>query len=147
VDSSRSAWRPSAPAEVEIQRLGDRLDGIEEQVAALGKELRTRRLVVTAEDGSERLVVELVAGVLELRAELPPAASAAAAAPGARSRRSAVLIFANPGQADLAGGVGLQVWGGGDLVRDLSWWEDEHRPSTDQPAPAPYSDPSGSEMP
>ncbi len=169
MDNTQSVREPASTDDAEVKRLHKRLSAVEERLASLSSELRTRRLVVTGEDGSARLVAEVVANVLELRAELqaelpgpsgqPPDGCPAGAdgggahpATGQRCSRGTVLIFANPGQADLAHGVGLQVWGDGDLVRELSWWADESASRQDQPAPAPSPAPSslpapGSEIP
>jgi hypothetical protein len=90
-----------------------RLARVEEAIESMGREVRTRRLVVHDDTGSPRIIAEVLNGVAELRVELGP--SPAGAGP-------AVLVFA----ADGAGGdlglgpaVGVHVWADGDAVVEL----------------------------
>ncbi len=85
-------------------------------LADLRLEVRTDRLVVLDREQRERLVAEVVDGVIELRLELPPVR---------QGRRTALLGFAAQRRDQLCSGIGLQVWAEGELVTELCWWEDE----------------------
>lgn len=111
-----------------IAAIEQRLEALEDTVSLLSDEIRTRRLVVLdPETGVERVVAETVRGVPELRLEMPgqrgPGAPLDTRTNGTRGR-TAVLLFAVPGEHGLAAGLGLQLWWDGDLVRELSWWSD-----------------------
>ena len=110
---------PSIEGVTGLRELRARLAELESKVAQLTDELRTGRLVVLDERERERLVAEVVDGVLELRLELPPAP------PG---RRSALLAFTSPGCEPFGSGLGLQLWADGELVDELCWWADGERP-------------------
>jgi hypothetical protein len=93
-----------------------RVDALEREIAAMRLQVRTGRLVVVDEAGRERLVAGLVGPAIELR--LPLAASTP-------SRITEVVLFAVEGRDGLAGGVGVQLWGDGTVVRELTLWQDE----------------------
>ncbi|HET9731064.1 MAG TPA: hypothetical protein VFP54_00170 [Acidimicrobiales bacterium] len=99
---------------------------LEARLAALSRqvqtaELRARRLTLVDEAGRERLVAEMVGTVAELRFDLP------GLPPG---RRTSLLLFAVPDQPDWCAGLGVQLWVDGNLVDELTWWQDQHhRPS------------------
>ncbi len=103
-----------------------RVTALEARLAALSRELqtgevRTRRLTLVDEDGRERLVAEMVGSVAELRFDLP------GLPPG---RRTSLLLFAVPEQLDWCAGLGVQLWVDGNLVDELTWWQDQdHHPS------------------
>lgn len=97
-----------------------RLAALEEAVAGLGEEVRTRRLVVEGGSGQPRLVGELSRGTVELRLE------GSAGGPGPRP---AVVLFATPAgdtpaghEAGLGPAVGLQLWAEGDAIAELDAW-------------------------
>ncbi len=110
---------PSSEAATELSELRARVAELESHLGRLTAELRTGRLVVFDDRERERLVAEVVDGVLELRLELPPAP------PG---RRSALLAFTSPGREPFGSGLGLQLWADGELVDELCWWADGDRP-------------------
>lgn len=93
----------------------ERLEALEERIASLDGEVRTRRLALVGDGGHERLVAEIVAGVTELRLDLPDRP------PGGRT---SLLVFAVPDQPDWCAGLGVQLWVDGDLVDELTWWAD-----------------------
>lgn len=124
-----------------------RLAALEEAVATMATEIRTRRLVVSAGRGAPRVVAEVARSTAELRLELPtgrdeaPAAAvlfataaqeptdtgrgggAGDAAPHGSARD------ADPRDADLddvglGPGVGLQLWAEGNAVAELDAWPD-----------------------
>lgn len=97
--------------------LEGRLERLEAAQAALGAEIRTRRLVVTDGEGTDRIVGEVVGTTAELRLGLPGSPE---------GRRTSVLVFANPGDKAVAlgCGVGLQVWLEGDVVHELAAWRE-----------------------
>lgn len=103
-----------------LQDLADRVALLEARVRDLALEINTARLVVAHPDRRDlpRLVADTDSGGLELRIDLP------ASMPG---RTTGVVLFALRGQADLAGGVGLQIWADGNVVEDLTWWTDQER--------------------
>ncbi|HVX22752.1 MAG TPA: hypothetical protein VHB02_15495 [Acidimicrobiales bacterium] len=95
----------------------ERLRRLEAFMLRSGTEVRTRRLVVTDDDGRERIVGEVVGTTAELRVDLPE---------GMTDGRSSVLCFANPGDPDLqlGWGLGVQLWVEGDIVDQMTdWWE------------------------
>ena len=92
-----------------------RLTALEARIADLAQEIRTGRLVINDQDRQERLVAELVDGVMELRLNLP-------ARPA--GRHTGVLVFAVPEQADWCAGIGVQLWANGNTVGELTWWAD-----------------------
>ncbi|MBV9659895.1 MAG: hypothetical protein JO337_01920 [Acidimicrobiales bacterium] len=99
--------------------LQERVEALEARLAALDATMETRRLAVVDDQGHERLVAELVDGVAELRFDLP------GPPPG---RRTSLLLFAVPRQPDWCAGLGVQLWVEGNLVEEMTWWEDqEHR--------------------
>ncbi|MGH9090123.1 MAG: hypothetical protein ACRDZR_01880 [Acidimicrobiales bacterium] len=123
-----------------------RMAALEEAVAAMATEVRTRRLVVSAGPGTPRVVAEVVRDTAELRVELPPDGDGAGAAtvlfasgavpvaePG--HERAGPAGVRPPGQATgdgsadaggsgLGPGVGLQLWAEGDAVAELDAWPD-----------------------
>ena len=96
--------------------LVERLDALEREVASLRQQVQTERLVVVDGAGRERLVAAVVGPAIELRMPLSDSV------PG---RTTGVLVFAVDGRDGLPGGVGVQLWGDGSLVRELTLWEDE----------------------
>lgn len=98
----------------------DRLVHLEEAVAALARELTTRRLVVVDEQGRPRITAEVAGEVAELRVEL------AGTAPG---HGTAVVCFAAPEDpaTGLSAGVGLQCWENGECVDELTVYDDRPR--------------------
>lgn len=112
--------RPGAPGE--DGKTEQRLAALEQAVAALGGELRTRRLVVAAGDRGPRIVCEVARGTAEVRVEAP--------APG-DDGTPAVVLFATEGTVGMGGDgswldptVGLQLWAEGDAVGELDAWPD-----------------------
>ena len=121
-----------------------RLAALEEAVAAMATEVRTRRLVVSAGPGMPRVVAEVVRGTAELRVELPPGGDgvraatvlfASAAVPAAEPGRgragaagarplgkAAGVAPPDAGDTGLGPGVGLQLWAEGDAVAELDAW-------------------------
>jgi hypothetical protein len=95
--------------------LDARIGALERALAQLSLELRTRRLVVLDEHGSERIVGEIVAGHCELRLDLPGESA---------TPRSSLLVYSSPERHELGEGVGLQLWAGGDTVWDLAVWRE-----------------------
>jgi len=95
----------------------DRLAGLEAAVAAMAAEIHTKRLVVMDDDGRDRIVAEVAGTVAEVRLDLPA---------GDRHPAMSVLVFANPGDADLdlGPGVGVQLWVDGEEVTRLVAWSD-----------------------
>lgn len=94
-----------------------RVERLEAAMADLGKEVMTRRLVVTG-DGGERIVGEVVGTTAELRMDV--------AGPHG-SRDLSVLVFASAAdqECDLGPGGGVQIWSAGDVVHELAVWRDE----------------------
>jgi hypothetical protein len=91
-----------------------RLARLEEALEALGREVRTRRLVVLDGAGSPRIIAEVADGVAEVRVELGPSPAGA---------RPAVLVFAADGTVGGLGldpAVGVQLWADGDGVVELA---------------------------
>ena len=87
---------------------------VEEAVEALGREVRTRRLVILDGAGAPRITGEVAGGVAELRVELEPSAAGAT---------TAVLVFAADGTGGGLGfdpAIGVQLWVGGDGVVELT---------------------------
>jgi hypothetical protein len=121
-DDAVGGGPPDAPARVPA--LEARLAALEARLAALADEVRTRRVALVGDGDQERLVAEVVAGVTELRLDLP------GCPPG---RRTSLLVFAAPEQPDWCAGLGVQLWVGGNLVDELSWWEDQEKSSVAWP--------------
>jgi hypothetical protein len=114
--------------DITIRELQRRLEALEQALVELGNQVTTRRIAVL--DGDvERLVAETVEGVFELRLELPRTRRSSSASRRndrtAGRNRSAVLVFTAAGESDLAAGLGVQLWARGNLVSELTWWEDE----------------------
>lgn len=116
--AERKNGAPMAERDDSAGRVEERLKRLKEAVAALSTEVRTRRLVVTDDEGRDRIVGEVVDGVTELRLDLPGRAA---------GRGTAVLVFANPGSERLGPGIGVQLWHEGDCVDELSVWPDRGR--------------------
>lgn len=97
-----------------------RLAALEEAIAALGDEVRTRRLVIARGDAGPRIVGEVGRGTAELRLET---------ADGTRPRPAAVLYASSaprgPSLDALGPAVGLQLWADGDAVVELDAWRDD----------------------
>lgn len=87
---------------------------LEAALAALGLELRTRRLVVLDSAQRPRITAEVIDGVAELRVELRPSPTSAT---------PAVLAFAAPGDAPGGAGldpaIGVQLWADGEGLVEL----------------------------
>ena len=91
-----------------------RLARMEEAVEALGREVRTRRLVVVDGAGSPRIIAAVADGVAELRVELGPSPA---------GPRPAVLVFAADGTSGglgLGPAIGVHLWADGDGVVELA---------------------------
>lgn len=102
-----------------VRALAVRVRKLEMAIEGLGLEVRTLRLVVINSRGVERIVGEVVpGGTAELRMDLPDSP------PG---ERTAVMVFANPGDAanELPAGVGVHLWVDGDAAKALDVWVDE----------------------
>ena len=99
----------------QTEDMAARLARVEAALSDLGHEVRTRRLVIVDDDGQERIVGEVVRGTAELSIDLPGQP---------HGRRSSVLVFANPGDEELAlpPGLGVQLWVEGDAVDELGTW-------------------------
>lgn len=113
---------------ITLRELQRRLESLEQAFAELSDQVTTRRIAVL--DGDvERLVAETVQGAFELRLELPaPSPSSGAASRSddpSDANRTSVLVFTAAGGADLPAGLGLQLWARGNVVRELTWWDDE----------------------
>jgi hypothetical protein len=81
-------------------------------------EVRTRRLVVTDDGGSPRIVGEVTeAGVAEFRLQLSHDAG----------DHASVLLFANPGDGREGPTLGLQLWAGGDSLAEMNLWREGNR--------------------
>lgn len=105
-----------------------RLRAVEEAVASLAAEVRTRRLAVCDGNGQERIVAEVLAGQAQLRLSfvgpaVGPAPTAGAAVPPVPTTAS-VLVFACPPHEDLGPLAGVQVWADGDAVAAVEAWQD-----------------------
>lgn len=81
---------------------------------ALGREVRTRRLVVTDDADQPRIVAEVTGSAVELRLQV--------GGEPARSDTVSVLLFAvdTPPGLDLAAGAGIQLWRAGCVVAGLT---------------------------
>jgi hypothetical protein len=124
-----------------------RLAALEEAVATMATEIRTRRLVVSAGRDAPRVVAEVARSTAELRLELPagrdgPPAAAVLFATASREPAGTGCSGgagdvaphgsaqdADPRDADLddvglGPGVGLQLWAEGDAVAELDAWPD-----------------------
>lgn len=95
---------------------------VETRLAALGDELRSRRIVVHDDEGRDRIVGEVVANTAELRVEL-------GSGPG---ERSAVVIVASslvagrgPEDDGMGPAVALQLWTKGQAAIELDAWPGE----------------------
>jgi hypothetical protein len=91
-----------------------RLARLEEALEALGREVRTRRLIVLDDARGPRIIGEVADGVAEVRVELGP--SPAGASPS-------VLVFAADGTGGGLGldpAVGVQLWADGGGVIELT---------------------------
>lgn len=88
-----------------------RLDALESSLDRLRQEVRTSRLAVLDRHGAERLVAQVVDGVLELHLPLPGAGES-----------DGLLLFSSAPTDELPPGCGLQIWSGGDAVRAVDWW-------------------------
>jgi hypothetical protein len=91
-----------------------RLARLEGALEALGRELRTQRLVVVDAGGTPRIAAEVVDGVAELRVEVERPLGAST---------TAVLVFAagrgQPGEAILDPAIGVQLWTDGNALVEL----------------------------
>jgi hypothetical protein len=99
--------------------LADRMQQMEERVAGMGEEVRTRRLVVIDRQDDERIVGEVGPdGTSELRLDLPGRP---------RGKRTSVMLFGNPGTElfDLPPGVGIHLWLDGEPVEEFDIWLDD----------------------
>jgi hypothetical protein len=99
--------------------LAGRMRQMEERVAGMGEEVRTRRLVVIDRQDDERIVGEVGSdGTAELRLDLPGRP---------RGKRTSVMLFANPGAElfDLPPGVGIHLWLDGEPVEEFDIWLDD----------------------
>jgi len=108
------------PHETNTDDLETRVTALEVQINQLRQEVHTARLVITDDQGLERLVAERCNGAMELWIELPS---------GTAGHRTGVLLFGIAGQEDLCAGIGVQLWAHGSVVRELTWWADESAPS------------------
>lgn len=91
-----------------------RLARVEAAVEALGREVRTQRLVVDDGAGAPRVIAEVVDGVAEVRVELGPSPAGS---------RPAVLVFAADGTGGGLGldpAIGVHLWADGDGVVELA---------------------------
>ena len=91
------------------------------------REVRTRRLVVTDDSGSARVVVEVTGGTAELRMAVEQDRRRAGHSRG----RTAVVLHAGvdaggsrPQEAALGALMGLQLWADGDAIAELDAWPD-----------------------
>jgi hypothetical protein len=99
---------------------GDPTPSVEDRLAALEAvvgtgEVRTRRLVVTDDDGQRRIVAEVVHGHADLRVQMADAA---------RGEGSMVMLSAgsDPGLGPM---VGVHLWAEGNRVAGFSAWRDD----------------------
>lgn len=106
-----------APVEA-IARLSATVDELSARVELLARELRTERVAVVDRDRRERLVAEVVDGVVELRLS---------SGADERKPRVELLCFAASHGGELAGGIGVQLWVDGEAVRELTWWADDEQ--------------------
>lgn len=83
----------------------------------LQPEVRTRRLVITDETGSPRIVGEIANGAAEVRVGLPDGGH----------RDAYVLLYAVPRDgAGLGPDVGVQLWAEGNAYSEMTLsWNDE----------------------
>jgi hypothetical protein len=88
----------------------DDLAALRTQVAKLGKEVRTERLVVTDAAGRERMVAQVEGSTAVLCVGL-------ARAEGERPASAVIYAQDDP---DLGPGVGVQLWAAGDSVVEVS---------------------------
>ena len=109
MDMQRSADNPFGALEDRVQRM-------EETVAGMGREVRTRRLVIVDHQDDERIVGEVEpGGVAELRLDLPGRPV---------GNRTSVLLFSNPGTPvyELPSGTGVHLWLDGDAIKEFDVW-------------------------
>lgn len=115
---------PAGALSARIADLDRRVGELERWREELATELRTRRLVVAEMSpetpGAARIVAEVHDRRAELRLEQP----------GSHAPHSTdVVLFADPGgadpgDADLGGGQGLQLWAEGEVMVELNLWRD-----------------------
>jgi hypothetical protein len=102
-----------------LERVEGRLSLLEEHVAGLRDEVRTRQLIVVDDDDHPRIVGEVFGDVAELRLELPGTPEE----PGPE-----LLLFAighmRPGPDDLGPAIGLQLRAGDGALFELDAWPD-----------------------
>jgi hypothetical protein len=105
MDDAPPVRAPSGdPAPIEL--LHSRLESLERIVAAQQAEVRTRRLVVVDETGTERVVTDVGTSFAELRLRI-----------GARRPLDVVLVAAHEPSDPAAGSTaGIEVWLDGDHV-------------------------------
>lgn len=96
--------------------LSERVETLEKRVEDLRRRIETSRLAVVDGSGRERMVAEARGSAIELRMPLP------GSAPG---RSTEVVVFAIEGGRGWSGGVGVQLWAGGSMVREMAFWDDE----------------------
>jgi hypothetical protein len=72
-------------------------------------EIRTRRLVVTDDGGSPRIVAEVIDGIAELRASTG-------------DPQTHVLLYAGPGQGDDSEAIGIELFIEGNSVARVHAW-------------------------
>lgn len=102
-------------------RVEPRLASLEQAVAAMATEIRTRRLIIVDASGSERIIGETRHGTAELRVENPGEEK--------DGTESAVAIFASPvttgpdpGGTGLGPAVGIHLLAEGDAVAEFDAW-------------------------
>lgn len=113
IDEVRLGAAPVSPRDP--VPVGERVAALEAALRRMDHEIRTRRLVVTDSDGSDRIVGEVVDGHAELRLDLPGTAAPA---------RSSVLVFSAPERGELGEGVGIQLWLRGETVLEVAAWRE-----------------------
>ena len=108
-----------APPGRRVTAFEQRLAAVEAAADALGREVRTRRLVVIDDAGQPCIVAEVTGSAVELRLQV--------GGEPARSDTVSVLVFAvdTPPGLDLAAGAGIQLWRAGCVVAGLAGWTDQ----------------------
>ena len=96
----------------------ERVACLERALTALATELRTRRVVVVDDESAERVVIDTVDDVAEVRVFVP------GTAPG---KSCMAALFAAAVTSDGGLGAGLQVVAEGDNVIELAAWRIEPR--------------------